>query len=339
MKKWKACGLVAILSSSLLAACGGNENDAASAGEQDKVLQYQSQAGVVTFPEVAQELGYLDDITLESVSTYVGGPESIQLVATNQIDFGYAFTGAVLKSAAKDVPIKAVIAAYGSDDATTTSLYALESSGITSGKDLIGKKIGVNTLGAHFEFFLQDYLKQEGLTAEERKQVSTVVIPMATAEQTLRNEQIDAVIMNGLARDLALERGGIETVSRDIDVYERHFTAGPTVFSDSYIEENPETVKMFVEGTAKAIDWLQTTPKEDVIELYTTILTKRGEEDTVDNTRFFKSPGVSAKGGVLTDEDFGVWLTTLEEDGTIEKGAVDVADVYTNEFNPFADAK
>ncbi|OCS94281.1 ABC transporter substrate-binding protein [Caryophanon latum] len=335
MKKWKAFGLAAILGSSLLAACGG-EKEVASADEQDKVLQYQSQPGVVTFPEVAQELGYLDDVTLEIIGNYVGGPESIQLVATGQIDFGYAFTGAILKSAAKNVPIKAVIAAYGSDEATATSLYALEGSGIASGKDLIGKKVGVNTLGAHYEFFLADYLKEQGLTEEERKQVSAVVIPMATAEQTLRSGQIDAVIMNGLARDLALERGGIATVARDIDVYDRHFTAGPTIFSDDYIEENPHTVKTFVAGTAKAIDWLQQADKEEVIELYSTILTKRGQDDAVENTRFFQSPGVSAQGGLLTDEDFAVWLKTLEEDGTIKEGAVDIGDIYTNEFNPYA---
>lgn len=336
MKKWKAFGIMAVLSTSLLAACGDTEKGEVSADEQDKVLQYQSSAGVVMAAEVAQELGYLGDVTLESVGSYVGGPESIQLVATKQIDYGYAFTGAVLKSAAKDVPIKAVIAAYGSDEATTTSLYALEKSGITSGKDLIGKTVGVNTLGAHFEFFLQDYLKQEGLTVEERAQVSTVVIPTATAEQTLRNEQVDAVIMNGLARDLALERGGIATIARDIDIYGRHFTAGPTIFSEAYIEENPDTVKTFVEGTAKALEWLQTTPPEEVIDLYTEILTKRGEGDSVEHTRFFKSPGISSPGGTLTDEDFTVWLDTLEADGTIEKGAVNVKDIYTNEFNPFA---
>lgn len=336
MKKWKAFSVAAILGSSLLAACSSGEQQAANADEQDKVLQYQSQPGVVTFPEVAQELGYLDDVKLEIIGNYVGGPESIQLVATDQIDFGYAFTGAILKSAAKNVPIKAVIAAYGSDEATSTSLYALEESGITSGKDLIGKKVGVNTLGAHYEFFLADYLKQQGLTEEERKQVSAVVIPMATAEQTLRSGQIDAVIMNGLARDLAVERGGIVTVARDIDIYKRHFTAGPTIFSEDYIEENPNTVETFVSGTAKAIDWLQQADKEEVIELYSTILTKRGQEDAVENTRFFQSPGVSAQGGLLTDEDFAVWLKTLEEDGTIEKGAVDIGDIYTNEFNPYA---
>ena len=336
MKKWKAFGLVAVLSTSLLAACGGTENEAASADEQDKVLQYQAQAGVVGFPEVAQELGYLGDLTLENVGGYVGGPESIQLVATKQIDFGFAFSGALLKSAAKDVPVKAVIAAYGSDEATATTLFALEDAGITSGKDLVGKTIGVNTLGAHFEFFLNDYLQKEGLTEEERADIAMVVIPLATAEQTLRNKQVDAIIMNGLPKDVAVERGGIATVSRDIDVYDRHFTAGPTIFGDAYIEENPDTVKTFVEGTAKAIEWLQTTPREEVIELYSDILTKRGEEAAIDNTRFFQSPGVSAEGGTLSDEDFTVWLNTLEKDGTVKKGEIDLADVYTNEFNPYA---
>ncbi|OCS83491.1 ABC transporter substrate-binding protein [Caryophanon tenue] len=335
MKKWKALGLTAILSTAILAACGDGENEAASADEQDKVLQYQVQAGVVHLPEVAQALGYFEDIELESVGNYVGGPESIQLVATGQTDYGRAFTGAVLKSESKGVNITSVMGGYGSDKYTATSLYVLEDSGIETAEDLIGKDIGINTLGAHYEFFLNDYLRQNGLSEEQIKEIAPVIIPLANTEQMLRNGQVDAVVMNGLPRDLALERGGIKMIASDIEVYGRDFIAGPLFFSDDYIEENPDTVRQFVEGSAKALEWLKATPREEVIELYSEILTARGEEAAVENTRFYESPGIAAEGGLLVDEDFTIFLETLEANGTIEEGSVNVKDMYTNEFNPY----
>lgn len=336
MKKWQAFSVTAILAASLLTACGGAENEVANADEQDKIVQYQRQAGVVLLPDLAQELGYFEDITLENVGNFVGGPESIQLTATGQIDYGWAFSGAILKSEAKDVPITSVIASYGSDEHTATSLYALEGSGIETAQDLIGKEIGVNTLGAHYEFFLYDFLREGGLTEAQIKEVAPVVIPAANAEQMLRNKQIDAVIMTNLARDLAVERGGIDEVVADIDVYGRDFTAGAMFFNDDYIAKNPDTVAQFVEGSAKALEWLKETPREEVIEIYSKILSERGEEAAVENTRFYQSPGITAVGGQLSDEDFTIWLDALEADGTIEKGSLDVSTVYTNEFNPYA---
>ena len=39
-----------------------------------------------------------------------------------------------------------------------------EDSPIKTARDLIGKKIAVNTLGAHLEFMLREYLARNGLT-------------------------------------------------------------------------------------------------------------------------------------------------------------------------------
>ena len=97
----------------------------------------------------------------------VGGPESIQLTATKQTDFGSAFNGAIIKSYSKNVKIKSVVGSYGSDEDTYIGAYALKGSSIKSAKDFIGKKVGVNTLGAHMEFVIKDYLRQGGLTEDE----------------------------------------------------------------------------------------------------------------------------------------------------------------------------
>ena len=50
-------------------------------------------------------------------------------------------------------------------------------------RTLIGKKVGMNTMGAHAEIVLREYLKQNGLTDEEIEQVTMVVIPPVNAEQ------------------------------------------------------------------------------------------------------------------------------------------------------------
>lgn len=52
-----------------------------------------------------------------------------------------------------------------------------EDSPIRTARDFIGKKITVNTLGAHAEAVINTYLRKNGLSAEEIKQVQLVVVP------------------------------------------------------------------------------------------------------------------------------------------------------------------
>ena len=129
-------------------------------------------------------------------------------------------------------------------------------------------KVGVNTLGAHVEFVIKDYLRQGGLTDKEIADVQLVTIPSSNAEQTLRNEQLDAVQLGGTGRDLALERGGVRELFKDIEVFGGNFTAGDYFFTEKFIEENPTTVKQFTEGVAKAIEWARTSPREEVINRF-----------------------------------------------------------------------
>ena len=74
----------------------------------------------------------------------------------------------------------------------------MDDSPIKNAKDLIGKKVGMNTMGAHAEFVLKEYLKQNGLTDEEIKQVTLVVMPPVNTEQALRQEQIDVAVLSGM---------------------------------------------------------------------------------------------------------------------------------------------
>ena len=319
-----------------LAGCSGdNSHEATAADGQDLVLQYQSTPGNVIFPELAEALGYLGDVKLEKVSDMVGGPESIQFTATGETDFGSAFNGAIIKSAAQGIHVKAVIGSYGSDEDTFIGYYTLEGRDIKTAKDLIGKKIGINILGAHSEFAIKQFLRNNGLTEKEIRQVELVVVPGSSAEQILRAGQVDVVALSGISRDRALETGGIRAVFKDIDLF-GNFTAGTYFFTEDYIRQNPETVKQFTEGVAKAIEWARTTPVEEVIEKYKEIVRSREGNETTDNLKYYKGTGIAEEGGLITDEEFQVWIDWLVESGELKKGQINAQDLYSNEYNPYA---
>lgn len=341
IKKGCTTGIVLLLASSLLlTACGKTEATASASGGAPEVteLRYQGGVGTVTYPELAEDLGYLAPLKLKFIGNTISGPQDIQAVVTGDTDFGGAFNGAIVKLISAKAPIKPVIAYYGVDENTWTGYYVLDGSPIKSAKDLIGKKIAVNTLGAHHEFVIKEYLHRAGLTTEEIKQVTLVVVPPVTAEQTLRAEQIDAAALGGVLRDKALERGGIQPLFKDIDLFGT-FSAGSYVLTDKFIKANPNASRKFVEATAKAIEWARTTPRDEVVARYEKIINARGRKEDTSTVKFWKSTGVAGKGGLISDKEFDTWIHWLVNEGVIKEGQLKVKDLYTNEFNPFVNEK
>ncbi|WP_432923290.1 ABC transporter substrate-binding protein [Microbispora sp. CA-135349] len=317
-----------------LAAGCGSASGSAGAGPEVTELRYQGSVGAVTFPELAQDLGYLGNITLKWVGNTISGPQDIQSVATGQTDFGGAFNGAIIKLVGAGAPIKAVIGYYGSDADSYIGYYVADGSTIKGPRDLIGKKVGVNTLGAHLEAALKEYLRRGGLTPQEIEKVQLVVVPPVNTEQALRQGQIDVAALSGVLRDKALERGGIHPLFKDVDLF-GSFTAGSVVLTKRFIERNPATTRRFVEAFAKAIDWTQTHSRDEVIARYKQIIARRHRNEDATTVGFWKSSGVHGKGGLIAPREFQTWIDWLQREGEIKPGQVRLSDLYTNAFNPF----
>ncbi|MFC4099506.1 ABC transporter substrate-binding protein [Paenibacillus xanthanilyticus] len=344
-----------VMTAVVLSGCGGDKtvtananagsgskdakNEAASStnGEPELLeLRYQGGVGSVTLPELAEDLGYLAPIKLKWIGNTISGPQDIQSAATGDVDFGGAFNGAVVKLIASKAPVVPVIGYYGVNEQRWGGYFVLEDSPIKTAKDFIGKTVGMNTLGAHYEVVLKTWLRKEGLNEDEIKSVQLVVIPPINAEQALRQGQVDVAVLGDMARDKALERGGIRPIFNDYDLL-GEFTAGSYVLRKDFIEKNPNTARKFVEAVAKAIEWARATPTEEVGARLEKILTQRGRDEDTSVLKYFKSYGVAGKGGLISDKEFQIWIDWLENEGTIKKGQVKVPDIYTNEFNPFKD--
>lgn len=316
------------------AACGRATADGGQGGQETRKLRYQGWAGQVTLPELAEDLGYFGEVKLEWVGNTISGPQDIQSAATGQTDFGGAFNGAVVKLIAAGAPVKAVISYYGVDEFTYSGYYVLADSPIRSARDLQGKKVGMNTLGAHTEAMLDIYLQRNGLSAAEIAKVEPIVIPPVNGEQTLRQKQIEVSVLGGILRDKALAAGGIRPLFSDFDLLGK-FSAGTFVLTNRFLKQNPNTSRIFVTGVAKAIEWARTTPREEVIARSTAIIKKRGRNEDTAALQYWRSTGVAETGGRIDDQEFQLWIDWLVSHGDIKAGQVRPTDLYTNEFNKY----
>ena len=304
-----------------------------SASKQVTVLRYQGSANSVVLPELAEALGYLGPVKLDWVGNTISGPQDIQSVATNQTDVGEAFSGAIVKLVTAGAPITAVVSAYGEDAKSFIGYYTKADSPITSARDLIGRKIAVNTLGAQAEAEVDTWLRRGGLTSAEIKQVQLVVVPPNSTEEAIRRGQVDVGALGGVLQDHALAVGGLRSVFNDQDLF-GPFAGGQYVFRKEFIAQNPATVRAFSTGVAKAIHWENTTPRDQVIAEFTKIIQKRDRNESTAALKYWKSSGLPGY-GPITDADYNRWGGWLRSSGIIS-GRLKPSSIYTNAFNDLA---
>jgi ABC-type nitrate/sulfonate/bicarbonate transport system substrate-binding protein len=295
-------------------------------------FRYMSAPGIVSPVELAEELGYLAPYQLDYVSSTTSGPQSIQAVVTGDVDVGSAFNGAVLKLIAAGAPIRAVVGSYGVDSKIWGGYYVRQDSPIKSARDLIGKKVAVNTVGAHQEFALKEYLVRNGFSQEDVKQVMLVSLPPINVEQTLRQGQTDVSVLTSIYRDRAIERGGLRLLFSDLELF-GPFTAGSYVLRSDFIAQHPKAARTFVEGVGKALDWSRQTPRDQVIERFRSVIAKRKRNEDATIIKYWYSYGVATPQGRIQARDFSIWIDWMVRAGELRQGQLKLAAVYDNNLN------
>ncbi|OUS94646.1 ABC transporter substrate-binding protein [Rhodococcus sp. NCIMB 12038] len=323
----------------VVAACGGSSSGGGTTADGKTVLRYEGSPASVTFPELAEDLGYFEKVQLEWLGDTTSGPQSIQSAATGETDFGAAFNGAIAKLVDAGAPLTGVVSVYGSDGDTEADsfngYYVLDGSPIRSARDLIGKKVGINTLGAYHEYVIKEWLFRAGLTNDEINQVELTVVPPNNTEQALRSGQIDVGNLGGIVKDAALGRGGLTPLFTDVDLT-GPLGIGAVVFRNDFISKNEDSVRDFVQGVARAVRWTQTVPKEEVVDRFVKIVEGRGRNESTEFVRQWKSAGVPAAGGVIDPGEFQIWIDQGVRLGVLKPGGTTAEGLFTNEYNPYA---
>lgn len=336
-KFWQKALAAVAISASIIAGCSTQQVEPQSA-KTTPTLRYQSYPGLVSLPELAQDLGYFGNIKLDYVGTVQGGPQDLLTLVAGDVDFASAFNGAVVKVIAAGLDVVPVVASYGSDEQQNVGFYVLENSSIRTARDFIGKKVAVNAFGAHYDFVVKDYLARHGLTPQEIREVELIVLPPVSTEQALRNGQIDIAVFSGILEKRALKAGGVRPIFKDIELY-GPFTAGSYAMRRDFIEQNPELAKTFVNGVARVQEWLHHTPKEQIIARMESIIDKRKRNETKVLIPYYTGSGVHEVGGVQKDADFEPWVNALVSEQKLKANQLNVSTLYSNQFNPYANLK
>lgn len=303
-------------------------------GVPPTTLRYQGWAGTVTPAELAENLDYLGDVRLRWVGNTTSGPQDIQSAAAGDVDFGGAFNGAVVKMAAAEAPVTAVISYYGVDRARYNGLYVLRDSPLRDARDLAGKRVAMNTLGAHSEAFLDTFLERSGLDRDAAASVERLALPPVNTEQALRKGQIDAAVLGDILRDKALEHGGLRALSDDHRLL-GSFSAGTYVMADRFLAAHPRVAETFVTGVARALEWSRRTPRDRVVARMERIVRARRRNEDLDPLRYWRSYGVDGTGGRIAARELAVWARWLERRGDIRGGTPDLSRIFTNDYNRY----
>ena len=332
--KIAATGAALLLAGVGLSGCAGSE--AAAGGKNADTIRYQGYQGSVNLPELAKALGDLDDVKLKYVGTVQGGPQSISALVSNQVDYGAAFNGAIAQIAASGAPITSVISYYGSSDKITSGILTRADSSIKGPQDLVGKKVAVNTLGANAEAVLDTWLAKGGLSHDEIKKVTLVPLPGINTEAALREGKVDAAYLGGALQEAALSRPGLRVLTTDVALV-GPYNGGSIVLRDDFIKKNPELTKRFVAGLAKALVYTETHTADEVRTVLQDWLTKQGRPDDAKALALWKGTGIATHAGLIRDRDFDLWLDWLKSRGDVKAESLKASDIYTNEFNPYAE--
>ncbi|WP_327008031.1 ABC transporter substrate-binding protein [Dactylosporangium sp. NBC_01737] len=264
MRRYRAL-LVSVLATALIGAAGGcttpKSEPAASEKQLDKVT-YLTAFGAVgrdAFAWVAQEKGYFKESGLD-VTIQLGAAtgENLKGLAAGQAQFANLdLIGAWILAGKGDYKDFRTIAAIHQQ--SLVSIVTLEGSGITSPKDLEGKKVGAAT-GSVNQLLFPAYAKLAGIDATKVQWVNAQP-PQLPA--LLAGGQVQA-LSTFLIGSKGIEKaaGGKKAVILPYSKYLGDLYGNGIITTAKIAKENPDLARRFRDASLKAVKYSIEHPDE-----------------------------------------------------------------------------
>jgi ABC-type nitrate/sulfonate/bicarbonate transport system substrate-binding protein len=294
------------------------------AAAEEVTLRYMASQGGIAAHELAERLGYFEGtgIHFENVGYAQGGPATLIALAGGSVEIGGAATPAVLNAIASGNDFVIAYPTNGVNETVHSTFYVLPDSPIKDIKDLAGKTIAVNTLGAHLDYIVKEALTSVSLPSDA---ANLVVVPGPQLEQVLRSNQVDVTAFGYWQQTFegaALKNSALRPIFTDYQLT-GEIAGGFTVLGRDWVTAHPDQAKEFVKESARALDYAREHPDE-TRQALADILKERGENPEI--AQFFAGFGVR-KGGLPTEHDLQFWIDALVREGKIKEGALQTADL------------
>jgi ABC-type nitrate/sulfonate/bicarbonate transport system substrate-binding protein len=281
--------------------------------------------------------GFFDGVGLdiEYIDSLPQNVSLAQAVQTGIVDvFGSGHTTNIVLARQAGVNLKVVLA--GTEDSaqfnqTHMTWFVLEDSPIQSAADLKGKLIATSGLGGCAELWQDVLLGRNGLSPSDVE--VTVIAQEPAIEQALRQGNLDVAILHGPNNVIADAEGGLRVIAKSYDIAAAEgngalSAVGVRAFTEEFIAQHPAVVRAYVTAGNRAQVWANAN--------YEAALADAAEFLEIDPQRIAGCPYTKS---LWVEEDrLQFWIDAAEKysfPGFETPGAVDVKDLYTNDYNPF----
>ncbi|MET8052122.1 MULTISPECIES: ABC transporter substrate-binding protein [unclassified Streptosporangium] len=195
-------GALTVATLTMLAGCGGGDTAAPEGADGAQTARGKitfAIASAVIGPKeevaayaVAKDQGFFDEQNLDVETINADGSvAAIQAVASGSADITAADAGSILAAVEKGVPVKAI---GGLVQNWPWVMAVKPGSGIKSGADLKGKKIGVISLASGSSPYARGYVREAGLDPEKDVELLPVGVG-AQAASAISSGQVDALAL------------------------------------------------------------------------------------------------------------------------------------------------
>lgn len=292
--------------------------------------------GFVKLAMIADEKGFFEEegIKIEWTGKPAGGgPGAMASIVGGSNDVASAAVSAIINAISRGVKVKAVAPEYEIIERTSSKRYVLENSSIRTAKDLVGKKLSVNTLKAAQEYTIKEYLLQNGVPFDK---VELVIVDSAKlgnpflAEALLRKGEVDAISASDVTEWKLLQTGDVRVLFTDYEVWGKASGKPAYVVGEEFMKKNPDAVRRYVSALAKAADFVNANPEEALkIDL------KRNYAGSDPETAKYINAQHYPEHALISEAQVKQWIDRMVKYGDLKEGQVTPSDIYTNEFNPY----
>ena len=302
-RKLAVCVATTLAASLMLAGCGGSDAE----GDDGAIrVAHNSNAGVLPV-RIADEQGYFEDEGIEVKFTKVENIGTLPPALDKSFDI--VLTPPTSLIAAKSQGINMVAAAGATVDVPdnpTSGVVALKSSGISSYKDLKGKKLGVLTETGTLHTATLFALEKAGVSADD---IEIVQVDGPAQSDQLDSGRIDAV------ETLAPFRAGLLDSGDAVDIGDPYLEMAPEIgailwgTSSDWAADHPDDLSSFRKAIAKAITYIDSHEAEALksLEAYTGL-----PHDVVEDTVL---PNYVSD---VRPQDLEIWLKAMKSVGGFE---------------------
>lgn len=206
---------------------------------------------------VAYEKHFWKDLGLDvELVPFTSGRLCLDAVLAGRSDAGTMAETPIVNAGFQGAPIYVVAGIHQSQK--NTKIIARKDTRIASSSDLKGRKVGVS-IGTNGEFFMDQYLKQIGLSRKDLQVVN--LRPEDMAPSIIRGDVDACFTWEPHVQNAKQQLGDTAIIFANDGVYTETYNI---VTTQNIAKSKPKELNLLLQGLLKAIDYMHANPDESI---------------------------------------------------------------------------